>query len=40
MDLKNSVDMDIIQIESLISTLLESENLINNLQNDIDELEN
>ena len=36
MDLKNSVDIDIIQIESLISTLLESEKLINNLQNDID----
>ena len=35
-DLKNSVDLDIIQIESLINTLLESEVLINNLQNDID----
>ena len=35
-DLKNSVDLDIVQIESLINTLLESEVLINNLQNDID----
>ena len=35
-DLKNSVDMDILQIESLINTLLESEKLINNLQDDID----
>ena len=35
-DLKNSVDIDILQIESLINTLLESEKLINNLQDDID----